>query len=43
MIDSFLLLYDHHWNKDCNGIDNVIRVKNWKDIHKEVKNLKRFY
>jgi len=37
--NKFLLLYDQPWNQNSKCEHNVIRVYNWKEVHKEINNL----
>lgn len=34
--DKLLLLYDQPWNQNCICSDNVIRVKNWREVWKVI-------
>lgn len=38
--NKILLLYDQPWNRGINEQENIIRVKNWTDIHQKIKDLK---
>lgn len=37
--DSILLLFDQPWNARCICKNNVVRVKNWKNIYNKIKKL----
>lgn len=37
--NKILLLYDQPWNQNCLCENNVIRVYNWREVHKEINNL----
>ncbi|TFF94238.1 MAG: hypothetical protein EU543_01750 [Promethearchaeota archaeon] len=39
--DKIIFLYDQPWNRSLKEEKNIIRVKNWTDIHQKIKDLEK--